>query len=1024
MNELVSQNDNSTIIAHYIPSTRERKGMQSEAELEAEFIKDLQKQGYEYINIDSIHELESNLKAKLEKLNHITFSANEWTRFYKTFIVNPQKSKADKTAMIQTDYYFEVLRRDDGSEKNIKFIDRVDIYKNDLQVISQVKNNEGSFKNRYDVSILVNGLPLVHIELKKRGVNLKEAFNQIKRYNKESFSAGNALFDFVQIFVISNGTLTKYYSNSTRQKAENNRAKNDNFAFTITFSDARNKAILDLVDFTKTFFAKRTLLNILTKYCVFNVDKELLVMRPYQIVASERIVEKINLSHNHKLYGSKESGGYIWHSTGSGKTLTSFKTAQLATKLSFIKKVFFVVDRKDLDYQTMKEYDKFQKGAANSTKNTNELKKCIEDSESKIIITTIQKLSIFVEKYQDSKIFDDEVVFIFDECHRSQFGQMHRQIIKKFKKYYIFGFTGTPIFAENAPKGKFATTKTKNILGEDEIKATQVTTELTFGKQLHSYTILNAIADKNVLPFRVEYHSTMKEKENIDDEQVWGIEQESALNNSERINKIVSYVLEHFNQKTKRNQSYALKYMLHNKMGNEELKSKQVNGFNAIFATSSVEAAKLYYDEFKNQQQNKENPLKIGLIYSYSENPDLDEIDEGAGSKDSKEFLALALNDYNQMFQSNFSLTNFDEYYKDVSNKLKIQELDLLIVVNMFLTGFDSKTINTLWVDKNLKHHGLLQAFSRTNRILNSIKTFGNIVCFRNLEKATNESLKLFGDEQAQNIILLRSFKEYLEGYTDGDGKHIKGYKELANELKDTFDFSTFPLKSDSEKKEFVALFNGILKLENILNAFDEFAENEILSEADKQDYRSHYLTIYDELRSDNEKKPIDDDVVFEIELIKQVEVSVEYILFLLEEYHKEQKSEYKEKIIKSIESSVSLRNKSDLLKEFLAVIEVKKDEEFEVLFKNFISTKYSEELRVMAQKDGLDKEKVNNFLSNAFDIQQFRDFGKDIDDILPPIPLFASSKEEEEANNAKREEIIYELKAFFEKFREFSSIF
>lgn len=586
--------------------------------------------------------------------------------------------------MLQSDGFTLTLEKEDGSKKNIILIDRVNPINNHLQVISQLKNENGEFKNRYDVSILVNGLPLVYIELKRRGVNLKEAFNQIRRYQKESFLQGSALYEFVQIFIISNGTLTKYYSNTNQHKTR--KSQNDNYAFCMSFSDAKNNIIEDLEDFVKTFLAKRNLLNILTKYCVFNADNELLIMRPYQIAASERIIDKIKIAHNHKHYGSVEAGGYIWHSTGSGKTLTSFKSAILATKLDFIKKVLFVVDRKDLDYQTQKEYDKFEKGAANATKNTNELKHRIESTkeDEKIIITTIQKLSKFVQKYENSRIFDSEIVFIFDECHRSQFGSMHEQIIKKFKKYYIFGFTGTPIFEENASKNYFVNND-KNL----ELK----TTQSTFGACLHSYTILNAIKDKNVLPFKVSYHSTMKQIESDSDKKILTIDRESSLLNDERIEKITSYILENFNRHTKRQNAYTLK-------------NQRVQGFNAIFATASVDFAKKYYEEFSRQLKQNKQDLIVGIIYSYEQNEDLDEF--ASNGQSAKEFLSNAIKDYNSYFKSDFSLEKFDNYYKDISQKLKNKELDLLIVVNMFLTGFDSKTINTLYVDKNLKYHGLL----------------------------------------------------------------------------------------------------------------------------------------------------------------------------------------------------------------------------------------------------------------------------------------------------------------------------
>ncbi|PAF52537.1 type I restriction endonuclease subunit R [Helicobacter sp. 13S00477-4] len=1007
INNLISQNPNSTIIANYVREKRKNKSYQSEAELEEKLLQDLQAQGYERKPIKSLEELEPNLKIQLEKLNDITFSQNEWDRFYKNILTNPQKTPEDKTEMLQTQMHTEPLTRDDGSIKNIKLIDREDIFNNSLQVISQLENNEGKYKNRYDVTILVNGLPLVHIELKKRGIDLKEAFNQIKRYNRESFWAGNRLFEFVQIFVISNGTKTKYYSNSTRNKLENSKNLNNHFAFCINFSDFENNIIEELEDFTKTFFANRTLLNILTKFCVFNTNKELLVMRPYQIAASESIIYRIILAHNEKLYGKVQAGGYIWHSTGSGKTLTSFKTALLACELKFIKKVIFVVDRKDLDYQTMREYDSFQKGSANATKNTDALKKLIEsdNNNEKIIITTIQKLSKFVTKYGNSDVFNKEIVFIFDECHRSQFGSMHDQIKKKFKKYYIFGFTGTPIFQENAAKN-YTSIKTKNLSGQTIQKATIKTTDLIFGTQLHAYTILNAIGDHNVLPFKVEYLSTMKEEENISDEQVEDIQKESALLHKDRIHKIVNYTLEHFDQKTKRKNHY-------------NLNNKKILGFNSIFATASVEFAKAYYLEFKKQLAGKQDGIKVGIIYSYAPNEDIDDdIDPGAENQDSKTFLESAIQDYNAIFKSNFSLNNFDDYYKDVSFRLKNKELDLLIVVNMFLTGFDSKTINTLWVDKNLRHHGLLQSFSRTNRILNDVKSFGNIVCFRNLEKATNDSLKMFGDKDAKNIVLLRTFEEYLKGYDDENGKHQIGYNELVIELEEKFSLDNFPLKSDKQKKEFIQCFGQLLKLKNILDVFDDFSDQNTLDKALEQDYQSQYIELHQQIENAKEKASIENDISFEIELIRQVEVDVDYILFLLEGYYKNKEENSKKSILRMVDSSISLRNKRDLIHSFLEEIDKKQDEEFNQLFENFIKEKQKNELQKIIKDENLNEEKTKEFLENAFEINKFQDLGTDIDNALPEIPLF-QPPEIQAKNREKRENIISKLKNFFERFKD-----
>ncbi|QOQ98909.1 type I restriction endonuclease subunit R [Campylobacter lari] len=983
MNDLITQNDNTTIVTEYKFTPKEPKAYQNEEDLEKFLIKELELQGYEKLELNNILELENNLKLQLERLNNIVFSQEEWQKFYKENIANKKLNFEDKTKMLQNDSFTLTLEKDDGSKKNIILIDRINPINNYLQVVSQLKNESGKFKNRYDVSILVNGLPLVHIELKRRGVNLKEAFNQIKRYQKESFLQGNALYEFVQIFIISNGTLTKYYSNTNQHKVK--KSLNDNYAFCMSFSDAKNNIIEDLEDFTKTFLAKRNLLNILTKYCVFNADNELLIMRAYQIAASERIINKIKIAHKYKYYGNIEAGGFIWHSTGSGKTLTSFKTAILATKLDFIKKVLFIVDRKDLDYQTQKEYDKFEKGAANATKNTDELKRRIESTkeDEKIIITTIQKLSKFVQKYDNSRIFDSEIVFIFDECHRSQFGKMHEQIIKKFKKYYVFGFTGTPIFEENAGKNYFVNDN-KNL----ELK----TTQSTFGDCLHSYTILNAIKDKNVLPFKVSYHSTMKQIESDLDKKISTIDRESSLLNDERIEKITSYILENFNRHTKRQSAYMLK-------------NQRVQGFNAIFATASVDFAKKYYEEFSKQLKQNNSNLKVGVIYSYEQNEDLDEFINDTQS--AKEFLSKAIKDYNSYFKSDFSLEKFDNYYKDVSQKLKDKELDLLIVVNMFLTGFDSKTINTLYVDKNLKYHGLLQAFSRTNRILNEQKNCGNIVCFRDLENATNKSLQMFGDEKASSIVLLENFAFYFEKYV-----------VLIDELKQKFDLLNFPLYSEKEQKEFIKIFNEVLKLENILSLFDEFKNP--LNIRDKQDYQSHYLELYATLKQKTEKENINDDLIFEIELIKQNEINVDFILFLLEEYYKTNQEKIKESILKTTISNPSLRDKKELIEEFLSEIDNNKNSDYKSLFENFMQRKKEQELNQLIKDENLNEKLTKEYLDDAFELNFFQDKGERIGRLLPAINPFAPKSE---GNDEKRENIINKLKAFFDKFMVFLKV-
>jgi type I restriction enzyme, R subunit len=799
---IVAQNPQSTVVAEYTPVYRIATAYQSEAELERAFMAQLQEQGYAYLPIHAEADLVGNLRQQLETLNDFRFSQAEWERFFTGEIANPNQSIAEKTATIQEDY-IKNLQRDDGTVKNIYLLRKDNIHENSLQVINQYATAEGHRANRYDVTILVNGLPLVHIELKRRGVAIQEAFNQINRYQRESFWAGSGLFEYTQIFVISNGTHTKYYSNTTRAehikesapgRAKKGKRSGNSFEFTSWWADAANRPITDLVDFAKTFFAKQTLLNILTRYCVFTSDQQLLVLRPYQIAATEKILNKIAISVNYKKVGTLAAGGYIWHTTGSGKTLTSFKTAQLASQLPYVDKVLFVVDRKDLDYQTMREYDKFQKGAANSNSSTAVLKKQLEDANARIIITTIQKLDRFVGRNKGHTIFDGHIVLIFDECHRSQFGEMHTAITKAFKNYHLFGFTGTPIFAANASAG-----------GRPNLK----TTAQAFGDKLHTYTIVDAIADRNVLPFKVDYVSTAREAENIEDKKVRDIDREAALAAPERLANIVGYIRDHFDQKTKRNSFY-------------QLKERRLAGFNAILAVASIEAAKKYYAEFQKQLANapSDQKLKIALIYSFGANEAeidgvIDENSEDTSGLDqsSRDFLERAIQDYNGMFGTSFdtSADKFQNYYKDVSLRVKNREVDILLVVNMFLTGFDAPTLNTLWVDKNLRLHGLLQAFSRTNRILNTVKTFGNIVCFRNLEKATNESIALFGDKEASGIVLLKSYGEYYHGYEDGE-KEVRGYASLVDELLTRFPIGE-RLISEQEQKDFIRLYGAILRV-------------------------------------------------------------------------------------------------------------------------------------------------------------------------------------------------------------------
>lgn len=1012
---LVVENPESTVVSEYQPLVRKEASYQSEAALEKSLIEQLKMQAYEYLPFTSEQQLIGNLRTQLEKLNDYTFTDNEWSEFFDSKIANKNYDIEDKTAIIQEDH-IQLLNRADGTVKNIYLIDKDNIHNNRLQVINQYEDlpshlgagdtvTERSRSHRYDVTILVNGLPLVHIELKRRGIDLKEAFNQINRYSRESFWAGSGLFEYVQLFVISNGTYTKYYSNTTRfthikeletSKPAKGKRSSNSYEFTSWWADASNRPITDLLDFANTFFAKHAILNILTKYCVFTSEKLLLAMRPYQIVATERILGRINVSNNYKNFGTIKAGGYIWHTTGSGKTLTSFKTAQIASKLSFIDKVLFVVDRKDLDYQTMKEYDKFEKGAANSNTSTAKLKKQLEDPKARIIITTIQKLSILVNKYKNHPVYAQPVVIIFDECHRSQFGEMHVDIKKSFKKYYLFGFTGTPIFAVNASKG-----------GRIDLS----TTEQAFGDKLHTYTIVDAINDKNVLPFRIDYIRTMREEENIKDEKVWNIDRERALASPERITKIANYIREHFDQKTKRNSFY-------------KLKDRRLAGFNSIFAVSSIDVAKKYYTEFQKQMTGlpSEQQLKVATIFSYAANEDVDGIlgdenpeDTSKLDKSSRDFLEAAMKDYNGMFRTNFDTSSdkFQNYYKDVSQRVKDREIDLLIVVNMFLTGFDATTLNTLWVDKNLRLHGLLQAFSRTNRILNSVKTFGNIVCFRNLEDATNESIALFGDKEAGGIVLLKTFEEYYNGYKEGE-KEVKGYAELVDGVIEKFPVGQM-IVGEKSQKEFIREYSAILKFKNILSTFDEFAGQEILSDRDVQDYHSMYINLYQEFRNKEkgDSENINDDIVFEMELIKQVEINIDYILELIRLYH-EGNSQDKEiivKINKAVGSSMDLRSKKDLIDQFINTLTptANVDENWQT----FVEKKKTEELERLIVEENLNKEETIRFVDNAFRDGYVQETGTALSKVLPPVSRFTPTGD----RAIKRETVIEKIKDFFNRF-------
>ena len=1027
---IVAATTENTVVTSYEPVKNRSDSYQSEAALEREFIHLLTQQGYEYLQIHQEADLIANLRRQLEFLNDYQFTDSEWERFFFDAIANPNEHIEEKTRKIQEDFV-QVLRRDDSTSKNISLIDKKNIHNNRLQVINQyeVSQEQGAkHDNRYDVTVLVNGLPLVHIELKRRGVAIREAFNQINRYQRDSFWAGCGLFEYVQIFVISNGTNTKYYSNSTRfnaiREASSGKAKkqktSNSFEFTSFWADANNKIIPDLIDFTRTFFAKHTILNVLTRYCIFTSENMLMVMRPYQITATERILNRIEIANNYKKYGTIEGGGYIWHTTGSGKTLTSFKTARLASQLDYIDKVLFVVDRKDLDYQTMKEYDRFEKGAANSNTSTAVLKKQLEDDNAHIIITTIQKLSTFIKKEKGHPVYGKRVVIIFDECHRSQFGDMHTAIVKNFKKYHLFGFTGTPIFAANARAAS---------------GAQFFTTAQTFGDQLHTYTIVDAINDKNVLPFRVDYIQTMDAEPDIDDKAVWDIDREKAFMAPQRIELVTRYILEHFDQKTYRGDRTYLFNTLTNiaevasgKNGAvEEIKQKQrISGFNSIFAVASVDMAKLYYQEFKKQMAaDPTKKLRVATIYSYGANEEeadgiLDEEnseDTSALDQNSRDFLDAAIRDYNEMFHTNYSTDSdkFQNYYKDVSLRMKNKELDLLIVVNMFLTGFDATTLNTLWVDKNLKMHGLIQAFSRTNRILNSIKTFGNIVCFRNLQKRVDAAIALFGDREAGGIVLLHKFGDYYYGYTTQDGKDKPGYVDMINELTEKFSLAEPRIEGEQNQKDFITLFGAILRMRNLLLSFDEFKGKELISERDLQDYLGRYQDLRDEWvnRAKGEKEDITDDIVFEIELIRQIEINIDYILMLVKKYH-DSHCDDKEILItiqKAVDASPELRSKKQLIETFIAGINDVDDVMAE--WHGFVAVEREKELTQIIQEEKLKEPETRKFLENAFRDGEIKTTGTDIDKLMPPVSRFGGGG----ARAKKKQSVINKLKGFFERF-------
>ncbi|WP_293662823.1 type I restriction endonuclease subunit R [uncultured Phascolarctobacterium sp.] len=997
---------------------------QTESSLEREFIQDLVNQGYEYLpKLTTPNAMLENARAQLQILNNVEFSSSEWARFCEEYLDNPSDNHIDKTRKIHNDYIYDFVF-DDGHIQNIYLVDKKNLSRNKMQVVSQFEQT-GTHANRYDVTILVNGLPLVQVELKKRGIAIKEAFNQINRYSKESFNAENSLFKYLQIFVISNGTDSRYFANTTK------RDKNS-FDFTMNWARADNTLIKDLKDFTATFFQKNTLLNILLHYSVFDTSNNLLIMRPYQIAATERILWKINSSYQAKKWSSNESGGYIWHTTGSGKTLTSFKAARLATELDFIDKVFFVVDRKDLDYQTMKEYQRFSPDSVNGSENTAGLKRNIEKDDNKIIVTTIQKLNNLIKTEADLPIYNKQVVFIFDEAHRSQFGEAQKNIHKKFKQYYQFGFTGTPIFPENA-------------LGAE-------TTASIFGRELHSYVITDAIRDEKVLKFKVDYNDVRPKFKSIemeqDEKKLTAAETKEALLHPERIKEISQYILNNFRVKTHRSHAGA-------------------KGFNAMFAVSGVDAAKLYYEALHDLQKESEKPLKIATIFSFAANEEQNAIGEivdetfepTAMDSSAKEFLTYAISNYNAMFKTNFGVESkeFQNYYRDLANRVRKQEVDLLIVVGMFLTGFDAPTLNTLFVDKNLRYHGLMQAFSRTNRIYDATKTFGNIVTFRNLEQATIDAITLFGDKNTKNVVLEKSYKEYMEGFTDiSTGEARRGYVDVVKELNARFP-DVDNIVTEKDKKDFAKLFGEYLRVENILQNYDEFTNLkalqsidihdtkaleefkathymsdedleamegiDILDERIIQDYRSTYNDIRDWLRrekvgKDKESDSIDwDDVVFEVDLLKSQEINLDYILELIFEKNKKVKDKeiLVEEIRRIIRSSIGNRAKESLVIDFINQTDLDDIQDKASIIDSFFSfaqTEQKREAEELINTEKLNQDAAKRYILASLKKEYASENGTELNEVLPKMsPLNPTYL-------TKKQTVFQKIAAFVEKFK------
>ncbi|MCC8465757.1 type I restriction endonuclease subunit R [Photorhabdus bodei] len=1026
----VAESNNFIVLDKYTKELQLNETYQSEDNLERELIDDLVNQGYEYVtDLNTPQKMLANVREQLQILNNVNFSESEWQRFIEQYLDKPNDNSIDKTRKIHNDYIYDFVF-DDGHIENIYLVDKKNIARNKVQVIKQFKQT-GAQANRYDVTILVNGLPLIQVELKKRGVALREAFNQVHRYSKESFNTENSLFKYLQLFVISNGTDTRYFANTTK------RDKNS-FDFTMNWAKSDNTLIKDLKDFTATFFQKNTLLNVLIHYSVFDISNSLLVMRPYQIAATERILWKIKSAYQAKNWSNTESGGYIWHTTGSGKTLTSFKAARLATELDFIDKVFFVVDRKDLDYQTMKEYQRFSPDSVNGSESTAGLKRNIEKDDNKIIVTTIQKLNNLIKSESDLPIYNKQVVFIFDEAHRSQFGEAQKNLKKKFKKYYQFGFTGTPIFPQNA-------------LGAD-------TTSSVFGRELHSYVITDAIRDEKVLKFKVDYNDVRPQFKSIETEQdekkLTAAENKQAFLHPVRIREISQYILNNFRQKTHRLQAGG-------------------KGFNAMFAVSSVDAAKAYYEAFKNLQketeENKTNkkPLNVATIFSFATNEEQDAIGEiidesfelTAMDSSAKEFLSAAIDDYNAAFKMNFGVDSkgFQNYYKDLAKRVKNQEVDLLIVVGMFLTGFDAPTLNTLFVDKNLRYHGLMQAFSRTNRIYDATKTFGNIVTFRDLEQATVEAITLFGDKNTKNVVLEKSYKEYMEGFTDlVTGEARRGFLEVVTELQRRFP-NPDDIVKEQDKKDFAKLFGEYLRAENVLQNYDEFAGLKALQHVDIsnpeaveafkakyylsdediavmqsiemptertiQDYRSTYNDTRDWLRrekssNEKDKSTIDwDDVVFEVDLLKSQEINLDYILELIFENNKKNKNkaELIDEVRRLIRSSLGNRAKESLIVDFINQTNldeiIDKASIIDEFFK-FAQAEQKREAEELISSEKLNEDAAKRYITASLKREYASENGTELNSTLPKLsPLNPEYR-------TKKQAVFQKIAAFVEKFK------